>query len=227
MSNNYYEDLDIGKVNLGHYFEYTISAPLMLIAMAAQFGITDVYLLLSIAANCAGCMLFGALAEFMFYENTELRVSFGTDKKGSKKPRPPSFRIWGHWVAHCSGWVLLSIALVATCSNLNTYDACADKSEIQMPDWVIIIVSSQVFLFSCFGIVQFVSFRCRKSSDIDTGNSSAPNTGSKQYPDDFSQEILENNKNIAYRTELAYIILSLTAKMLLSTLIVANNYTNS
>jgi hypothetical protein len=218
VSNNYYEDLDRGKVNLGHYFEYSISASLMLIGMAAQFGITDIYLLLSIGANCAGCMLFGALAELLFYENAPLIISFSTDKKESEKtktsnsdqkesetPKLPSFRIAGYWIAHLAGWLLLSIALIATCSNLNTSDACADKSEIKMPDWVIIIVSVEVFLFACFGFVQFFSFCARDSSAPDK----------------------EINKNIAYGTELAYIILSLTAKMILSILIVANNYTNS
>ena len=219
LSNNYYEDMDRGKINLGHYFEYSISASLMLIGMAAQFGITDIYLLLSIGANCAGCMLFGALAELLFYENTELRISFSTEKKGTQDSKPPSFRISGHWIAHFSGWLLLSIALAATCSNLNITDACTDKSEIKIPDWVIIIVSVEVFLFLCFGFVQFFSFWFRKNPDPDP--ETIKNTQETQ------QIIIENNKNIAYGTELAYIILSLTAKMILSIIIVANNYTNS
>ena len=206
-SDEYYSELKLGKTNLGHFFEYSISATLMLVAMATQFGITDMYLLLSIGANCAGCMLFGMVAELLFYEDTQFKISIRTTTTKDTSDPPNNtcgISISGHWIAHAAGWFLLMVAIIATCSNLNSIDSCADSSDIKPPTWVLILVSIEVFVFACFGLVQLISFWARDNS---TQNSIT-------------------NQSIAKVTEFAYIFLSASAKMALSIVIIANNYTN-
>jgi hypothetical protein len=213
---NYYTNTDQGKTNLGHFFEYSITASLMLIAMSAQFGITDVFLLMSIAANCTGCMLFGMLAEFLFDHGSKFTINFLTRSKSSKSTKDrddpqgklPGVHIPSHWVAHAAGWFMLIFALIASTSNLMAIDACGNSDDVKPPTFVLGLVAVEVFLFACFGFVQMLSFMYRSGLD-------------ETIPAD-----LEKKKSYAEYTEFMYILLSLSAKLALGLFVMWGNYSN-
>lgn len=148
----YYAVLQDGHVSISHFIEYSLSASLMIIAMCAQLGITDVFLIASIAANCSGCMLFGALAELLFNRDDTISVKrFGIDVFHT------------YWIAHFAGWMLLLFALAGVVSNTLTITYCgAANSPAQIPSWVVAVVWSEVGLFCIFGFVQLLSFIKRK-----------------------------------------------------------------
>ena len=48
----YEDELKGGRVHVSHYFEYSISASIMMIAVCAQLGVTDVFLIINVVMNC-------------------------------------------------------------------------------------------------------------------------------------------------------------------------------
>lgn len=217
LGDQYYDELEQGRTNLSHFLEYSITASLMLIAMAAQFGITDVFLIISIAANCTGCMLFGLMAEFLFYQDSEFRLFTSVyHKDGTAKQKDSTekqgARFKGHWLAHFAGWFLLGIALISACSNLISIQTCAASKDAKPPDFVQWIVGTEIFFFSCFGFVQLASFLTRENViDQDT---------------ERAKQQRQSNKEIAQTTEFFYILLSILSKLSLGLIIMAGNYTN-
>ena len=150
----YYKFLENGNINLAHFIEYSFSASLMMIAICAQLGTTDVFLITSIACNCWGCMIFGVVAELLFDSKSTMDFIMFE-------------RVGSHWVAHFAGWFLICVAMIGAGSNLATYRACIDGPN-RVPSFVIGIVLTEVFLFLSFGAVQTVSFITRDSADIET-----------------------------------------------------------
>ena len=129
-----------------HLVEYTFSAPLMLVAMCAQFGITDVFIILLVATSCAGCMVLGIMAEHMRLVKDVITFH--------DVPLVSS-----HWLAHIMGWILLAASFVAMLSNLQTFKYClADTALEPFPDWVFALAYGELVAFSLFGLVQFGSF---------------------------------------------------------------------
>ena len=259
---NYYEDIRQGKTNLSHFIEYSVSASILLVAMCAQLGITDFYLILSIAANCWGCMVFGLVAELLFEEDVYLSININwsapNQAKAKEEPSPMTkildppetanqnpnvrvdstsanslflrpykterirlhsrfiqadasnrkhdddFRIYAHWLAHVSGWFLLTIALIGTTSNLITMKNCVDPAGgMTVPDWVQGLIGVETGIYCLFGLVQTLSFIRRTNK----------------------QEKIEKQK-IAEQTEFAYIFLSLSAKLGLGLFVYIGNLTN-
>ena len=199
-SEGYYKEINNGRTNFGHFIEYSFSASILLVAMSAQFGITDLYLLMSMAANCWGCMMFGLMAEMLIYSDIKLTITFNKEKADDDKNNsttfpPKGISIMGHWIAHGCGWFLLLFALVAASSNLIVYDQCAKTSKI--PSWIQVLIGVESFLFICFGFVQLYSFRARSSTS--------------------------KNIEVAKFTEFMYILLSVTAKITLGIFVIVGN----
>lgn len=108
---------------------------------------------------------------------------------------------------------MLSVALITVCSNLITIQTCTVSSDARPPSFVQWIVGSEIFLFSCFGFVQMISFLNRE------------NVLSNESEERARQ--MEQNKNVAQRTEFCYILLSIVAKLSLGIIVMAGNYTNT
>ena len=195
--NMYYENILQGHVNIGHFVEYSLSASIMIVAMCGQLELTDIYLILSITANCWGCMIFGLLAELMFERN----INIIYDKN----------KVDAYWVAHFAGWVLILVMFVGVTSNIDVINRCTPStSAVKIPQWVLGIVYTELFLFGCFGIVQGVSFYVR-------GNLSGLSDGKS----------MKRREQLATYTEASYIILSFTAKTILGWGIIFGNFVNS
>jgi hypothetical protein len=194
-----------GRVNVVHFIEYSISATVMLLAISAQLGITDLYTLFGIAGNCWSCMIFGLLAELLLDSNIKLTITF-PKIDSLKRCLPANFSIdcGAHWISHFAGWITIIVAVICTSSNLITYAACAlSSSQIKPPDVVYIIVSVEGVLFLSFGLVQTVSFYFRGRT-----------------------EDKQQKTKIAEWAEFTYITLSATAKIFLGAFIMINNFTN-
>ena len=184
--NEYHSTLLNGRTHLGHFLEYSFSASLMIVTMSVQLGITDLYTLLGVFSNGWACMIFGLLAEIMFENDVKPVYIFH---------RPVAM----HWATHFAGWVTLAFALVSLCSNLDTFRSCFKGVEVPWFVWGIVV--GEIILFTCFGLVQIISF-CRRPPFSDT--SRASHVTRVQW---------------AVRTEGFYVVLSLTAKTLLGALI--------
>ena len=157
----YYRYLDNGDVNLAHLVEYSFSASLMMIAICAQLGTTDVFLIISVACNCWGCMIFGVVAELLFHSRSTMDIMMFK-------------QIGSHWIAHLAGWFLISVAMLGAGSNLATYTACIDGPQAKkVPSFVIGIVATELVLFLVFGFVQTLSFITRDGAKLEKRRESA------------------------------------------------------
>jgi hypothetical protein len=219
-SASYSFQLDRGFANYNHFIEYSISASVLLIAMAAQATITDIFLIVSIVANCTGCMILGLVAEILYEYGARFSISPEYNSKSilpdNKSEKGVSFS--AHWVAHITGWFLISVALIAANSNLISMTICAGKDGMKPPAFVPYLVGGEIFCFVCFGFVQMYSFTARESADqIATPDESM----------DLKTTIAERKKTIAYTAEFLYILLSATAKLYLGFIVFIGNYTNT
>ena len=192
--NNYYEIFQHGQTHLSHFIEYSFSASLMITTMSVQLGVLDIYTLLGVFCNGWACMMFGLLAEVMFENSMKaIEVPMLTY---NKRLSITNAKIPPHWLAHIAGWITLTFSIVAVVSNLSTFTTCMDT--VHIPPFVYPIIVLEVVFFSSFGAVQVAEFKYKPKFD------SVSNTASdKNY---------EERVKWAFRTELAYITLSLIAK---------------
>ena len=191
--------LKSGMVHVSHYFEYSISASIMMIAVCAQLGVTDVFLIINVVFNCFSCMILGAIAEVCFHHSDVVFFTYGTHTLGV------------HWLAHFSGWIVLLFGtMVGALSNVMLNYGCVASTGSKIPEWVVGLVFAEVLLFICFGFVQMVSF-WQRAKHGNKGDGDAPN-----------QKVVDS----AVNTEFAYIILSALAKTILGFGIFMGNLAN-
>ena len=199
---SYVDVISHGFVHVNHYFEYSISASVMVVAICAQLGVTDFFLVINVALNCFSCMIFGAVAETCFSNSSDISVNFKfpflTSSIGENVPL--------HWLAHICGWVVFLFGtLPGTLSNIMLNNLCVNTNGSRMPDWVLGLVSIEMILFACFGLVQLFSFLVRENNS---------NNRTKVV-------------DSAVNTEFAYIILSALAKTILGVGVFAGNMANN
>ena len=82
-----------------------------------------------------------------------------TNASSPSRTHDDDFRIYAHWLAHVSGWFLLTIALIGTTSNLITMKNCVDPAGgMTVPDWVQGLIGVETGICCLFGLVQTLSF---------------------------------------------------------------------
>jgi hypothetical protein len=198
--------LSAGRSGIWRYVEYSLSASVMALAIAAEAGIRDLYALVGVCGLIWVTMGLGIVADWT------------------------SLLMGGTWA-----WVAPHLASWATC--LTAYGCILDSfnfnaSRGSPPDFVRIIVFVQLGLFTCFGFVQTWALAQR------TYAASAAFGGDRLSADETVQMILRNNAEKRQQrsrrsrgddlddedddtdkdedgVELAFIVLSLTAKSLL------------
>lgn len=149
--------LNTGAPHLDHFFEYSVSAPLMLLALGVQFGITDLYLLMSICINCAACMIFGVASELLI----ETRMDVDLLKQVWPRGLP------AYLVTEFAGWVCMVFALAPLLATVVSADACMSGGDVSMPRWVYGLMAFETVAFTSFGFVHLVSLWLRTQTTFD------------------------------------------------------------
>jgi hypothetical protein len=148
------------------FIEYAFSASAMIMAIAVEAGVDDIYTLQAMFVLTFATMIFGILADLS---------------------SPPALA----WLAHAAGWVTF---LSAYSPILDSFMRSSALSAAPAPGFVHVIVFLQFVLFACFGAVQCYALL---------------------YPAGPQQDNEESP------TDIAYIVLSLTAKSVLAWLILS------
>jgi hypothetical protein len=107
------------------YFEYAVTAPLMILIITVLFGIREIWTLLSIFTLISATMFFGALQ------------SWASD----------DLKAWPHifgWVPYIPAWAIIFV---------NFGLVVRDNDDV--PDFVWIVLFLEFVLFGAFGLVQF------------------------------------------------------------------------
>jgi hypothetical protein len=191
------ERIKNNRVGFLRYYEYTLSASFMIVAIACTLQIYDIFTHILLFLCSALCMLLGLVADYIrtkeeFFENVDEKEQTGQFKQHCTELRELK------WAAHYIGWVAITVPFVlliwSFIRTLNQY-GCSTKNETSnMPNYVYVIVFFQLFLFILFGMVQRSLFK-----------------GSE------NKEPL-----IGILTEFRYVVLSLLAKSMLGWVIFIN-----
>ena len=201
------------------FIEYSFSASIMIIAIAVESGIRELYTLAMMFVLIWVTMMLGLLADFIN------AVTVVVDKQVEWDPLLYVMgpRVW--LIPHIAAWVT---CLAAYGPILDVFIQGSSKSDVQAPGFVHVIVFLQFALFSIFGLVQMYSLVRRTSLITDTLRS-----GGKKYSavlaDDAGATMQFQPESNIYRdlsdlndfVEKAYITLSFVAKTLLSWLILS------
>lgn len=131
-----YDYWNIGRTgkNPLRFVEYSISASIMLVAIALLNGITDINLLTCIVFLTGTCQLVGLAVEYV--DNDAVQ-----------------------WVLHISGWFQFLCAygvIIRAFAKAATADP-----DVQPPDFVWVIVIALALLYSVFGFVQLTELCCK------------------------------------------------------------------
>jgi len=204
-----FQALDIGfetyttknvSPRLLRFVEYSISASIMIMAIALQVTIIEVYTLCFMFILIFATNILGLFAESLVFivETTELSNIYASPGL----PMPPMF--W--WtIPHALSWTTCLVGYAPLIDAYLTSTGCSDRTP---PGFVDVIVFLECSLFTCFGFVQLYSLVMKTRLLLRT------NTPSKG-------ELTHESKQITYQADFAYIILSFTAKTLLAWLILA------
>ena len=120
---------DFDGPRIMHYIEYSISSSLMLIVLAVNTGILEVYTLVGFFGLFFGMNMLGVCAEFISY-------------------LAPS-KLW--WmIPHFSGWVLYLLAYVPVIEQYERGRRCS----VAVPDFLTAAIYLELVFFSMFGLAQ-------------------------------------------------------------------------
>ena len=176
------------------YLEYSISASVMIICIAVEAGISDVYTIVCIFTLIFATQILGLLADLLstltanvaFPQNDIILYTFGQ---------------WTWVVPHMAAWCT---CITAYSPILDAYfQSVSHSPSANVPGFVTGLIMAEMILFVCFGFVQAYSL-VYKTLIIQTG--------------------MNNNEALdalQERVERMFIILSLTAKSILAWVILA------
>jgi hypothetical protein len=187
------------------WIEYTVSASLMAIPIAYVCGIRSVELLWAVFALVLITMPFGWVTEALS-RPVEITDAHDTTSKNILRCREwqigsdgVALVLRAPWTAVLQrlgpwllGWIPYLFAWVLVLDQYYYSVSKIDNDEAKPPDWVGALLIAEVVVFSCFGVVQFLQ--------------QLTNCGCYYY----------------WVGELAYIVLSLTAKMILGITLIMN-----
>lgn len=208
------EPMSAFQVHWLRYVEYSISASVMLMIVAAGSDITNVDLLLCIAFLSASCMIFGLASDLCrragYYRNYSVLFSGGKGEEGEGNmffgilPDPKSYNrnsalqvmrrtfSQASLFFHLMGWVCILVPWGIIIDHFSMWWQSCDTTDAGPPDFLQGVVVGQFVFFNCFGFVQ------------------------------LAQQFRVNPVTV----ELTYITLSLSAKMFLAWFLLARVFIN-
>jgi hypothetical protein len=177
------------------FVEYSLSASLMILAMAVQVGLTEVYLLCCMFALIFATNVLGLMAEIL-------------QREAATTP-------WLWLLPHGLAWTTF---LVAYAPLVDAYLSAMRCSDRRPPGYAHVIVFLEFALFGCFGGLQlYVLYRRTSHALSGPFEDEEDLFGLKQRG---SQGAAESEGEADWEA-LAYIVLSFTAKTLLAWLVLA------
>jgi hypothetical protein len=183
------------------FIEYAFSASVMILAMAVQVGLTDIYLLTCMFILMFTTNLLGLIAEVLCFVVENNRVPF--------------LSIWFWLVPHGLGWLTYFVAYAPLIDAYIVSTRCSDRSP---PGFVNVIIFLEFALFSSFGFVQLYALLRRSflfAYQHQQGYYFAVPPG-----------FVSPAEHITHQADLAYIGLSFVAKTLLAWLVLAPTLTS-
>jgi hypothetical protein len=183
------------------FIEYAFSASVMILAMAVQVGLTDIYLLTCMFILMFTTNLLGLIAEVLCFVVENNRVPF--------------LSIWFWLVPHGLGWLTYFVAYAPLIDAYIVSTRCSDRSP---PGFVNVIIFLEFALFSSFGFVQLYALLRRSflfAQQQQQGYYLAVPPG-----------FVSPAEHITHQADLAYIGLSFVAKTLLAWLVLAPTLTS-
>ena len=201
------------------FIEYSFSASIMVMGIAVEAGIQDLYMLQAMFILTWVTQILGLIAEYFSLLSEKMHLL----------PYDPLFSgCFGEWswmVPHVAGW---ATCLSAYGPILDVFLQSSSRSEISAPGFVKVIVFLQFCLFTCFGFVQYYSLYHRTL--IIQGYYVPDWVTTMHQMNDGG--LIDNSKedrlaSLADLVDRAYIILSFVAKTLLAWLILSPILTSS
>ena len=204
VRSSYLRDVMVG-VNSTRFVEYSLSATTMILAIAFTLNVQETVVYVMLGTSTAATQLVGLVAELLL----EVGAS------GVRRELLPAA-----WVLHVTGW-LLQVGVFYTI--LLSFALSSSEAEtmngVAVPDFVFAIIWSMLGLFSTFGFVQLIDLAFRTCYERRVGGGEARGCWWCTADKCFAAPARECN-------ELAFIALSLSAKVLLSLLVASNLFLN-
>lgn len=248
---SYASDILNRGVNPLRYVEYSVSASLMLLCISLVSGIVDLYALIALGVLCFATQAFGGAAEYLFSDEF-IEDDIGV----YNKPQVPEDRVYFHrltlasemgnapkeiviqpgkvklafklrrigWVLHFSGWVTMMAAYGGIL--LQNFFWTVDNSEVEVPEFVVIIIWSIFVLYNLFGITQLFQL-CGKDPWMGTWSSLnfpcvCKHPLKRQSHGYRGTEVYSCGVTLNELVELFFVTNSLVTKTLLGWLIITN-----
>jgi len=206
QKNSYIERIKNNKVCTLRYAEYSLSASVMMVAISCTLQIYDIFTHVLLFSCTALCMILGYVTDSIrthqeFLQNVWDEAALDKEflsKAGVHLGQLKKLK----WFTHRAGWFAIIapfvIILWSFFRTINSVGCVAypviENDKTPLPIFVYMIVFSQIWLFSSFGLVQLQSF----------------------FP------IEDPCRSIGILTEFHFVLLSIIAKSILGWIIVAN-----
>jgi hypothetical protein len=135
------------------FIEYSISSPLMVIAIALLSGIFEHYALLGMFFAMFSCNILGLLAEHL----ASMKPKEKTDEEDRLLRNVDAGMRSEHltvtWIAHVAGWLCVIGAWLPV---LSAFSLGNSEGTVAAPDFVYVIIATMFVLFNSFGINQLL-----------------------------------------------------------------------
>jgi len=179
-----------------HYLEYSFSSPLMVMVMAVNVGIHELFLITSLGALFYAMNITGMLAEIMVHYAYSI-------------PQKHTF-IYTMlcWSAHAAGWVIFLLAMGPIWAQFSQVIACSDNQGI--PGYAIAAIVLESFMFFLFGALQFTSMWERLTPGA---------VNKHKQTTEIQEQTYSIAPNILFRYDCMHATLSLLAKLTLAWLL--------
>lgn len=124
-----------------HYLEYAFSSPLMVMVMAVEVGIVELFLVMGLGGLFFGMNIAGMCAEVLTHYAGYMPHHFAALC----------------WLVHCAGWVLFFLAMIPIWAQFHQVLACSENGGT--PDYVYAVIVVESLLFFLFGLLQILAMR--------------------------------------------------------------------
>jgi hypothetical protein len=167
----FYGPLRLGNNHIGSYLERTISIPLVVVALSAQAGLTDVWVILGLALNTWGCVMFSFFAEVLFQgDGGALSFAFNLWMKDDDGEVPYSDGVAHyHSISIFAAWCLFVVVFSTIQSNFAVVNGCF-ASSLVIPQSMFVVIYMEMALFFMILLCQTISltfkFRSTKGEKI-------------------------------------------------------------